>query len=86
MASYEDLGGGLVEGGLAAVTERVSALIKERRPGIVAIDSFKALAAFADDAREFRRFLHDVAALLSAFPATCFWVGEYGEDEARTAP
>jgi circadian clock protein KaiC len=74
------------DGGLAAVTERVGALIKKRRPGIIAIDSFKALSAFADDARAFRRFLHDLAALLSAFPATCFWVGEYGEDEARTAP
>jgi circadian clock protein KaiC len=84
---YEDLGGPVTtEGGLAAVTERVEALLTERRPGIIAIDSFKALAAFADDPREFRRFLHDLAALLSAFPATCFWVGEYGEDEARTAP
>ena len=84
---YEDLGAAVAaEGGLAAVTERIAALIKERRPGIVSIDSFKALAAFAADAREFRRFLHDLAALLSAYPATCFWVGEYGEDEARTAP
>jgi circadian clock protein KaiC len=84
---YEDLGGAVAaDGGLAAVTQRIGALIDERRPGIVAIDSFKALAAFADDGREFRRFLHDLAALLSAFPATCFWVGEYGEDEARTAP
>jgi circadian clock protein KaiC len=84
---YEDLGAVVAaNGGLAAVTERIAAAIKERRPGIVAIDSFKALAAFAGDAREFRRFLHDLAALLSAFPATCFWVGEYGEDEARSAP
>ena len=84
---YEDLGdvvGG--DGGLAAVLERIGALIKERRPGIIAIDSFKALAAFADDARGFRRFLHDLAGLLTAFPATCFWIGEYSEDEARTAP
>jgi circadian clock protein KaiC len=84
---YEDLGGAVTaDGGLAAVTERIGTLIDERRPGIVAIDSFKALAAFADDPREFRRFLHDLAALLSAFPVTCFWVGEYAEDEARPAP
>ena len=63
------------DGGLAAVAERIGVLIKERRPGIIAIDSFKALAAFADDARAFRRFLHDLAALLTAFPATCFWIG-----------
>ena len=68
---YEDLGPTVAgEGGLTAVTEHIAALIKERRPGIIAIDSFKALAAFADDARGFRRFLHDLAALLTAFPAT----------------
>lgn len=84
---YEDLGDTVAgEGGLTAVTERIAALIKERRPGIIAIDSFKALAAFADDARGFRRFLHDLAALLTAFPATSFWIGEYSEDETRTAP
>ena len=84
---YEDLGADVAGGGgLAAVTERIGALIRERRPGIVVVDSFKALGVFARDAREFRTFLHDLAAVLSAFPATCFWVGEYGEDEARTAP
>ncbi len=84
---YEDLGRTVgADGGLAAIVERIAALIKERRPGIIAIDSFKALAAFADDARGFRRFLHDLAALLTAFPATCFWIGEYSEEEMRTAP
>jgi circadian clock protein KaiC len=84
---YEDLGGAVGgDGGLTAVIERVAALIKDRRPGIIAIDSFKALAAFADDARAFRRFLHDLAALLTAFPATCFWIGEYSDEEEGTAP
>jgi circadian clock protein KaiC len=84
---YEDLGQPVTgEGGLAAVTERIAALIKERRPGIIAIDSFKALAAFAEVARDFRRFLHDLAALLTAFPATTLWIGEYSEEETRTAP
>jgi circadian clock protein KaiC len=84
---YEDLGGVVSgEGGLDAVTARVVALIKERRPGMIAIDSFKALAAFADDARAFRRFLHELAAVLTAFPVTCFWIGEYSDDEVRTAP
>jgi circadian clock protein KaiC len=84
---YEDLGH-LVSGeaGLGAVTERVASLITELRPGIIAIDSFKALAAFADDARGFRVFLHELAAMLTAFPATTFWIGEYSEGETRTAP
>ncbi len=84
---YEDLGPAVAgDDGLTAVTERIDALIKEHRPAILAIDSFKALAAFAESAREFRRFLHDLAALLTAFPATTFWIGEYSEDESRTAP
>jgi circadian clock protein KaiC len=84
---YDDLGSAVAgEGGLTAVLERIGALIRERRPGIIAIDSFKALGAFADDARGFRRFLHDLAALLTAFPATSFWIGEYSEDEAHSAP
>ena len=86
-AFYEDLGPAVAgTDALDAVTERIAALIKERRPGIIAIDSFKALAAFADHARVFRRFLHQLAALLTAFPATSFWIGEYSDDETRTAP
>jgi circadian clock protein KaiC len=84
---YEDLGGTVGgEGGLPAVIERIGSLIKERRPGIIAIDSFKALAAFAEDAQAFRRFLHNLAALLTAFPVTSFWIGEYSEEETRAAP
>jgi circadian clock protein KaiC len=84
---YEDLGdivGG--DGGLTSVTERIDALIKERRPGIIAIDSFKALAAYAEDAQAFRQFLHNIAALLTAFPVTTFWIGEYSDEETRAAP
>ena len=84
---YEDLGDRLGGGdGLSAVTERIASLTRERRPGIMAIDSFKALAAFAEDAQVFRRFLHELAALLTAFPVTTFWIGEYSEEEMRTSP
>jgi circadian clock protein KaiC len=82
---YEDLGTVLNERGLTGVVEQVSALIKERRPAMIVIDSFKALSAYAAGA-EFRRFLHDFAGHLSVFPASSFWVGEYGEDEIAAAP
>ena len=82
---YEDLGPALNERGLAGVLEQMTALIKERRPGIMVIDSFKALSAYAE-AAEFRRFLHDLAGHLSAFPASSFWIGEYGEEEIAVAP
>src|SRR5215207_8543507 len=70
---YEDLGSILNDGGLDAVSERIGELIRERRPGIIVIDSFKALSAYAE-ASDFRRFLHELAGRLSAFPTNCFWV------------
>ena len=82
---YEDLGTILNEHGLEAVSERIGELIRERKPGIIVIDSFKALSAYAD-ASDFRRFLHELAGRLSAFPTNCFWVGEYAEDAIADAP
>jgi circadian clock protein KaiC len=82
---YEDLGAILNERGLEAVAERIGELIRARKPGVVVIDSFKALSAYAD-ATAFRRFLHELAGRLSAFPTNCFWVGEYAEDAIADAP
>jgi circadian clock protein KaiC len=82
---YEDLGRPLAEDGLDAAIERVATLLKERRPGLLVIDSFKALETFAD--REgYRRMLHELAGHLSAFPASCFWIGEYTRPELGQAP
>ncbi len=82
---YEDLGAILNERGLEAVSERIGELIREHKPGVIVIDSFKALSAYAD-ASDFRRFLHELAGRLSAFPTNCFWVGEYAEDAITEAP
>jgi circadian clock protein KaiC len=82
---YEDLGGVLNDRGLPGVEERIGELIRERRPSIIVIDSFKALSAYADGS-DFRRFLHVLAGRLSAFPVSSFWVGEYAERELSEAP
>lgn len=78
---YEDLGRVLNDKGLSGVLDRINGLLKERRPGMITIDSFKALHPYAQRDEDFRRFLHDLAGLLSVFPATSFWVGEYDYDE-----
>jgi circadian clock protein KaiC len=83
---YEDLGRMLGNEGLAGVLDRIHAIIRERRPGILAVDSFKALRSYAPDDSEFRRFLHDLAIRLSAFPVTSFWLGEYDSTELSIAP
>jgi circadian clock protein KaiC len=82
---YEDLGTVLNADGLSGVLERIAALMKERRPAIIVIDSFKALSAYAD-AAGMRPFLHELAGRLSAAPLSAFWVGEYAEDEIGDMP
>jgi circadian clock protein KaiC len=79
---YEDLGSTVNSDGLAGVTKQITTVLRERHPGLVVIDSFKALHAFADSDSGFRRFLHELAGRLSAYPASSLWVGEYEEAEA----
>ncbi len=73
---YEDLGATVHQDGLSGVTEQLGRIVRERRPGLIVIGSFKALQAFARDYGEFRKFLHELAGRLGAFPAASLWVGE----------
>lgn len=83
---YEDLGETLNQNGLPGVEERVAAVLKERHPGLIVIDSFKALSAFAAGSGDFRRFLHAFAGRLSASQSGSLWVGEYDEAEISSGP
>ena len=78
---FEDLGVAVNQGGLAGVVTQIADTLKARRPGMLIIDSFKALQAFADTFGDFRRFLYELAGTLSAFPTTSLWVGEYEDSE-----
>ena len=83
---YEDLGTTLRDDGLRGVLDRVRELIRVRQPAMIVIDSFKAMHPYATRSDPFRPFLHDLAGMLSAFPATSLWVGEYQEDEIQRSP
>jgi circadian clock protein KaiC len=78
---YEDLGAIVHRDGLTGVAEQLGRTVRERHPGLIVIDSFKALQAFAADYGEFRKFLHELAGRLGAFPAASLWVGEYEDAE-----
>ena len=65
---YEALGQDLDRGGLPAVLERIQTLVRERRPALLVIDSFKALTPYAADDRDYRSFLHQLAG------ATLRWI------------
>jgi circadian clock protein KaiC len=83
---YEDLGVTLRDHGLRGVLDRLRDLIREQQPGMIVIDSFRAMHPYADRTSGFRRFLHDLAGMLSAVPVTCLWVGEYEEADIPRDP
>ena len=83
---YEDLGRTLNEDGLAAALAFITDLLKRHRPGLIVIDSFRALQTYAADPGSFRGFLHELAARLSVLPITSFWVGEYGSADTSDDP
>lgn len=83
---YEDIGTALDSDGLPGALTRITELFKQRRPGVVVIDSFKALQAYAPDSGAFRRFLHEMAGWLSAMPTTAFWIGEYDGTDISDDP
>jgi circadian clock protein KaiC len=83
---YDDLGDALHLDGLDGVLHRVDALLKQHSPGIIVIDSFRALKAFTSDEAQFRRFLHDLAGRLTALAVSSLWVGEYDVQVAAYAP
>ena len=58
---YEDVGKELAAAASPAVARADRELLRERRPGVMVIDSFKALTPYAADDREYRIFLHQLA-------------------------
>lgn len=53
------------------------ALIKEHRPKIIVIDSFKAIADLLPNTQAWRTMVFELAGLLTAYGATALWIGEY---------
>ncbi|HEY2550611.1 MAG TPA: ATPase domain-containing protein [Streptosporangiaceae bacterium] len=78
---YEDLGATVSQDGLQGVAEQLGQVVRERRPALIVVDSFKALQAFAANYGEFRKFLHEIAGRLGASPVASLWVGEYEDAE-----
>ena len=83
---YEDLGSALSENGPNALIDWLDGAIKTRSPGIVVIDSFRAIHDLAMPNDEVRRFMSRLAGLLSAYNITAFLLGEYTQDDVRRYP
>lgn len=83
---FEDLGAALHSGGLDRVLDEMTRLLQELRPGLIVIDSFKALRAYAPSEEDFRRFLHGMTERTSALAVTSLWVGEYRAGDLEGIP
>ena len=82
---YEDIGHVLGDNGLESILGAIEGYLKEVRPGIVVIDSFRAFAAVSHDTTEFRRFLYSLTRLLGASATTAIWNAPYTREQAMDA-
>lgn len=82
---YEDIGPQLGEHGLEAILDAMDGYLKELRPGIVVIDSFRVFHAFAADVTSFRRFLYGLTRHLTAAATTSIWNAPYDRAQAMEA-
>lgn len=78
---YGDLGAVLRKQGTDKGLEYLTQMIKKHLPNIVVIDSVKVIRDLFPDERTFRAFVFDLAAVLSIWEVTAFFVGEYEEQE-----
>ncbi|BDG62346.1 ATPase domain-containing protein [Caldinitratiruptor microaerophilus] len=81
-----DLGTPLRRGGLEAAFDALDQAVRQRRPALLAIDSFKAMGDMAADDRSWRTFIFDLAARLPIWGVTAFLVGEYEEADLVSRP
>lgn len=82
---YEDMGPVLGEHGLEGVLTTVDGYLKQLRPSVVMIDSFKGFQAFAADLTDFRRFLYAITRRFSASATTAIWNAPYTREQALEA-
>ena len=84
------LGAQALEGGMAKVLEAIVHEIEKSSPGIVVVDSFRALvrstlAAGPHGEQELVNFMQRLALALTSFETTSFLVGEYADGEHDSA-
>ena len=84
--TYLDISEVIAERGLAGTIEHILQKVKEQRPTIVAIDSFKALHEMAANSTEVRKFGFELAVQLTAWGVTAFLLGEYDDVDVQREP
>src|SRR5262249_28499854 len=76
----------LKEQGIEKLPELISDLFMERRPGLIFIDSFKALNEILKSPEQRRSVIFEMATALSAYECTSFLIGEYADATMTDLP
>jgi circadian clock protein KaiC len=84
------LGQQALDGGMSKVLEAIQQEIENSAPGIVVVDSFRALvrstvAAGSGGEQELTSFMQRLALVLTTYEATTFLIGEYADGEHDSA-
>ena len=83
---YLDIGEFVRERGIEETIRHILDTVKQLKPAIVAIDSFKAIHDLSNDRNELRKFGFDLAVQLAAWGVTSFLVGEYSDADVEREP
>jgi circadian clock protein KaiC len=83
---FVDLGVILRTKGLEDARQLIMHHVKQLKPAIVVIDSFRVFADLSSSPEEQRKFSYELAIQLMAWEATVLLLGEYGPDEMATNP
>ncbi len=83
---FVDLGALLKINSLEEAAKAIMAQVKQVKPAIVVIDSFKSFDDLAHSKEELRKFGYELAINLMAWESTTFLLGEYGADDIQTNP
>ena len=86
---YEDIGQQVESQAQDSLLATFDRYIKELRPGIIVVDSFRIIRVMSPDMPTFRKFLFELLKQLSAAPVTSIWNAPYPRggvlDEAEAA-
>ncbi|HET7421213.1 MAG TPA: ATPase domain-containing protein [Candidatus Dormibacteraeota bacterium] len=77
---YDDIGAIVGSQDLDNVLATIDRYLKDVRPGIVVIDSFRIIRVMSPNLATFRQFLYDLLRRLSASPTTSIWNSPYARD------
>jgi circadian clock protein KaiC len=85
---YLHLGGQLVDHGLEAVLARLVKEVEATNPGLVFVDSFRAVVRKSAEPEQLAlpSFVERLSVHLATWEATTFLIGEYGDGEAALNP